>query len=148
MFCASHVASEAHRPHREQLKVLHLTISVRRSHALVLQDIEKLGTKEGIVTQSIPEVLQVNQQHENLYVLPRTTISTGLQRQCIHMGHAVKLACERLLNLKLAGLSTSNLISPASSFDRCTILQMLPVQSLCDDDMVHKEKIGASNYFW
>ena len=24
----------------------------------------------------------------------------------------------------------------------------LPLQSLCDDDLVHKEKIGASNYFW
>lgn len=55
------------------LAIFHTTKDV-----FVLKDIEKLGTKEGIVTQSIPEVLQ----------------------------------------------------------------------SLCDDDMVHKERIGASNYYW
>mmetsp|Transcript_17881 Transcript_17881/g.53832 ORF Transcript_17881/g.53832 Transcript_17881/m.53832 type:complete len:208 (+) Transcript_17881:116-739(+) len=55
------------------LEVFHETKDV-----FVLKDIEKLGSKKGIVSQSIPEVLQ----------------------------------------------------------------------SLCDDDLVHKERIGASNYFW
>ena len=73
-----------------------------------MQDIEKLATKKGVISQSVKEVLQVT---------------------------------------LLCGMSIRKRLQPhVCSMHRCHVF--CPMQSLVDDDMVHQDKIGISNFFW
>lgn len=88
--------------------------------SLLMQDIEKIGAKRGVVQQSIKEVLQVGQSTERWKSKPERKRCSGRDEACMYGMH-------------LTGEEGDNCIA------------LLLLQGLVDDDLVHQEKIGVGN---
>ena len=105
-----------------------------------MQDVEKLGSKKGVVSQSIKEVLQVCHDGSSFLLLSRQIQkfrSPWFSNPKSRPGRKSDIArcCFPTEHANAKGDENPHTASAIA-------------QSLVDDDLVHQERIGASNYFW
>jgi hypothetical protein len=153
-----------------------------------LQDVEKLGSKRGVVLQSVKEVLQVcgcccgwgrGSRHMgacagcwcssppacawlsaslppsafqpetpfSLQMLPHKSLYRTLLRS-VQPTCFLSLPVPPPLPLQSTCVPLPSPAFPPASWPLIPALPPAPMQTLVDDDLVHGEKIGISNYFW
>lgn len=126
-----------------------------------MQDIEKLGSKRGVVQQTIKDVLQVGAAlgapRAGLLNAPRQRLPQlgvpSQQRPGIFVAFIIDSAVVHQAHVGAAqgaGTVSATLLPLPSHPAHLPPLSpaLATWQSLVDDDLVHQERIGASNYFW